>query len=166
MSVPTILSGAAGRAIDDLARVRSAAATSGQYLRGVVGDGPSIHSLDAFDDAANPATLRALLDDAGPGLRRAFGTTERYSDSIADGVDSLDAARRILTTDAGATAKAVARNARMGMADANAIMADIDEALPGLRSAALQTAAFRVTAGALGVGGAVAGITGLATGDS
>ena len=165
MNIPAFLTGSAGRAIDDVMRVRGYGSAASYAMHGVA-DGTTsgmqaANALHAVDGINLHGSWRDLVNGARPGLRKVFGSEQPHvSASMHAELAEIGSARAILAgggTDVARQASA----GRFGAAAADDLLGLIDEVIPELQASARRTAAFRITVGALGVGGAIAGANAL-----
>jgi hypothetical protein len=162
MNIPKFLTGSAGRAIEDVMRVRGYGSASSYAMHAVV-DGSTTgmqaaQALHTVDGVFLHGSWGDLINGARPGLRRALGSAQpHFSASAHAELAELRSARSILA-DGGRDAARQVSTARFGAAAADDLVGLIDQTMPQLHAAARRTAALRVTLGALGVGGAIAGI--------
>ena len=168
MSIPAILTGSAGRAIDDVMRVRGFSSAASYTLHGVA-EGRTLaqeatNVFNLLGARANHEGLKATINGARPGLQKALGTGQPHvSGTMHAKLAEIESARSVL---AGATdtTEQVLRFGRHGANAADELTGVIDQTLPQLHDAARRTAATRVAIGALGIGGAIAGVRAITNG--
>lgn len=168
MTIPAFLTGSAGRAIDDVMKVRGYASATNYAFTNVAEHGmtagAATRALDLLGDRGNHELLRATVNGAKPGLRRALGSAQpHFSASMHADLGMMRSSRSILASEPITAARAV-QTANFG-AKASADLIDrIDTTLPQLEAAARRTALLRLAAGSLAVGGGIAGINALRSG--
>jgi hypothetical protein len=161
MTFPAFLTGSAGRATYDLARVRGFGEAASEALHGIVDGSMNGIEAGAAIHEANGALLHGSWSDlvtaSRPGLRRALGSGEQQASAqLHSAVDTLGEAQ-VFLAGGGTRASEQLRVARAGTRMADALVGTIDDAMPRLEAAARRTAITRLTLGTLGAGGAIAG---------
>jgi hypothetical protein len=167
MGIPAILTGSAGRAIDDIMRVRGYGSAASFAMHSVVdGSGSAMSAANALhtvDGTLLHGSWTSLVNGAKPGLRKALGAGQPHlSGTLHAELAEIRSARSILTGGGTDVARQIS-TARFGANAADDLIAAIDQTMPALQSAARRTAAFRVAVGAVGIGGAIAGVHHLAS---
>lgn len=164
MAIPSILTGAAGRALRTLEPVAGMGSHADGVLSGrIATNGTDVASaLVTADQVLTPGAARSTINAAGADIAAALGSARKPAFSA-----ELHAATRNLHGGIQGLGRAssideLTRLTRSTHGAANEIGAAMDE----LRVAASVTARNRVVLGSLGLGGGLAGLASLANGRS